>query len=227
MSLVMLMWREAQGVTGLSSVRDQPGATAGTGLLTNKPSVLRRLDCGSLTGRNVGERPRRAVRHRSAAEAARVEPPSFARRRCRRHPRAASRNIGARRNAAFADLQQRPPRAGLRSRGVPPKKGTESMQHFSNPAHGRSDGAAALGDPLAPIIDLLDEAHRELTVPELAAVLLEVDQLAAVLDASRAPSLRPNQAMTGSDPRLTAAGRAYRSTAAVRFWGASGINVGS
>jgi hypothetical protein len=91
------------------------------------------------------------------------------------------------------------------------------MQHFSNPAHGRSDGAAALGDPLAPIIDLLDEAHRELTVPDLAAVLLEVDQLAAVLDASRAPSLRPDQAMTGSDPRLTPAGRAYRSTAAERF----------
>ena len=82
------------------------------------------------------------------------------------------------------------------------------MQRFSYTPHGRSDGAATLGDPLAPVIDLLDEAHRELTVPDLAAVLLEVDQLAAVLGASRVPSLGPDQAMTGSDPGLTAAGRA-------------------
>ncbi len=91
------------------------------------------------------------------------------------------------------------------------------MQRFSYTPHGRSDGAATLGDPLAPVIDLLDEAHRELTVPDLAAVLLEVDQLAAVLGASRVPSLGPDQAMTGSDPGLTAAGRAYRSMAAERF----------
>ena len=91
------------------------------------------------------------------------------------------------------------------------------MLHLSDAAHGRSDSAPAVRDPLAPVIDILDEAHRELTVQDLAAVLLEVDQLAAVLGAPRVSSLRPDRAVTSPGSRLTAAGWAYRCTAAARF----------
>jgi len=70
-------------------------------------------------------------------------------------------------------------------------------------ARGQSDCPHAVCDPLAPVIDVVVRAHRDREPRDLAAVLVEVDRLAAVLGAH------------GSHPApATAEGRAYRRVAA-------------
>lgn len=90
-----------------------------------------------------------------------------------------------------------------------------SMGHRPSAACGGFDDTPRDGDALAPLVAILDQAHRELSARELAALLLEVNRLAAVFGALPGPSLRLDEALNRPYLMpLTTSGRAYRRTAA-------------
>jgi hypothetical protein len=89
------------------------------------------------------------------------------------------------------------------------------MRHLPNSKGGGFDDPHGEGDPLAPLVVILDQAHRELGARELAALLLEVNRLAAVFGALRGPPVRLDELLARPNLMpLTSAGRAYRRRAA-------------
>lgn len=87
---------------------------------------------------------------------------------------------------------------------------SSSMGHLPSTACGGFDDTPGDGDPLAPLVAILDQAYRELSARELAALLLEVNRLAAVFGALPGPSVRMDEALTRPHLMpLTSAGRAY------------------
>jgi hypothetical protein len=90
-----------------------------------------------------------------------------------------------------------------------------SMRHLPSATCGGFDGTPRDDDPLAPLVVILDQAHRELGARELAALLLEVNRLAAVFGALRGPPVRLDELLARPNLMpLTSAGRAYRRRAA-------------
>jgi hypothetical protein len=80
---------------------------------------------------------------------------------------------------------------------------------------GQSDCPHTVCDPLAPVIDVLDRAHRDLEPRDLAAVLIEVDRLAGVLGAHGSDPSQIARSVKASHPApATADGQAYRRSAA-------------
>jgi hypothetical protein len=82
-------------------------------------------------------------------------------------------------------------------------------------ARGQSDCPQAVCDPLAPVIDVLGRTHRDLEPRDLAAVLVEVDRMAAVLGAHGSHPTQVARSVKASHPApATAEGRASRRAAA-------------
>jgi len=82
-------------------------------------------------------------------------------------------------------------------------------------ARGPSEDPRADLDPLSPVIDVLDRAHRDLEAHELAAVLVEVDRLAAVLGAHPSQPAGIARSFKASHPApATQERQAYRRVAA-------------
>jgi hypothetical protein len=85
------------------------------------------------------------------------------------------------------------------------------MLRLLGAARGDSDCPRAVCDPLAPVIDVIDRAHRELSPRDLAAVLVEVDRLAAVLGArGEHPNALARSVKATHPAPATPAGQAYR-----------------
>jgi hypothetical protein len=78
-------------------------------------------------------------------------------------------------------------------------------------ARGRSDCPRAVSDPLAPVVDVLDRAHRDLEPHGLAAALVEVDRLAGVIGMRGSHPSQIACSVTASHPApATPEGHAYR-----------------
>lgn len=90
-----------------------------------------------------------------------------------------------------------------------------SMRHLPSATCGGFDDTPGEGDPVAALVVILDQAHRELGAAELEALLLEVNRLAAVFGALRGPPVRLDELLARPHLMpLTSPGRAYRRRAA-------------